>query len=179
MAKNRDIAEEDLMEAMIKVMNDPSTPAEREFAERVGRTLTTMYHHYDDTKSTHEIDETDRAQIESALELFAHLRSKEHAGDGPREWHARRRKFLKLRDQKIRNYARTLIAKRRTDVLDKLVERYGPGSDPDDDDSDNIVPHFPLGHGRLSKLLSEARRKPELEPEDGGYGAEVKNRAAP
>jgi hypothetical protein len=162
MAKKRDIAGEDLMEAMIKVMNDPATPAEREFAERVDRTLMTMYHHYDDTKSARDVDEDDRAQIESALAQFAHLRSKESAPQGVRERHANERPEIEARDEKI--YERVLELVRNdksistSDIVKSLKGEFGterPRKDRLQDELDNRK----LSEESLRKLGIKFKKK--------------------
>jgi hypothetical protein len=145
-----------------EVMKEPATEAERKLTERIELTLMDSYHHGDSSLSVADLDKKDLDQYEAALDLYAHSRSKEHAGEGPKARVAKWDKFLKLRDRRIIDRAKELIGQRQTDVLNMLNTEFGHGSNPegmDDDSSDEIIPHFPLGLLRLEKLMAKAYRE--------------------
>jgi hypothetical protein len=98
-AKKRD--DEEIVEAMIKVTNNPRTPAEREFAERIAL-LHDMwwYQLHNRDVSIAEGDKRDYAQFESELAQFAHLWSSSAGGKAPREGVAKRKALIEAHIRK-------------------------------------------------------------------------------
>jgi hypothetical protein len=126
-----------------------TTPAGRNIANRC-RKLVKKVRSSSDPKVAFELgDWSRRLQFEIGPEgekIRMYDNSNKDPGGGRKNRHAKDKVLLDDRDKRIKDEAKKLIAKDRTNILDLLVESFS-------------LEEFPLKRDSIRKLLSQARRE--------------------